>query len=336
MSAALAIDIGTYSIKAIAGEPGDVVQIKRVAEVFNTTGMAVPTDDASASKLAQIIEALFTDYSFPRDNVHLSLPETVVSSKVISIPRLNDSELASAIGWQAEQHIPIPPDELSLEYQVLYRPKKNEQALMRVLIVGVRKQIVAQYLSVFGQIGIEPVHVETQMLSVLRSLHFVPEDPTTLVVHFGASSMNLLMMHQGELQFVLSQLNGGQLLTKTLEQRVGLDSVQAEQYKRTYGLRTDQFEGKVGQALLPALQVLFAEVKKAIQFFVSQHPQAAVERVVLSGGSSLLPDLVQYVATELGTEVLIAAPFANASGEIPEKINQPGMIVCMGLLSQTK
>src|SRR3989338_7645949 len=336
MPAALAIDIGTYSIKAIAGIPGEVVQVKRVAEVLNKTGMGVAIDDASASKLAQILESLFTAYSLPRDGVRLSLPETVVSSKVISIPRLNDSELASAISWQAEQHIPIPPEELSLEYEVLYRPKKNEQALMRVLLVGVRKQIIAQYLSVFSQIGIEPEHVETQMLSVLRSLHFVPEDPTTLVVHFDASSMNLLMMHQGELQFVLSQINGGQLLTKTLEQRVGLDAVQAEQYKRTYGLRTDQFEGKVGQALLPALQVLFAEVKKAIQFFVSQHPQASVERIVLSGGSALLPDLVQYVATELGTEVLIAAPFATASGEIPEKINQPGMIVCMGLLSQTK
>ena len=336
MPAALAIDIGTYSIKAIAGIPGEVVQVKRVAEVFNTTGMGVAIDDASASKLAQILESLFTDYSLPRDGVRLSLPETVVSSKVISIPRLNDSELASAISWQAEQHIPIPPEELSLEYEVLYRPKKNEQALMRVLLVGVRKQIIAQYLSVFSQIGIEPEHVETQMLSVLRSLHFVPEDPNTLVVRFDASSMNLLMMHQGELQFVLSQLNGGQLLTKTLEQRVGLDAVQAEQYKRTYGLRTDQFEGKVGQALLPALQVLFAEVKNPIQFFVSQHTQAAAERIVLSGGSALLPDLVQYVATELGTEVLIAAPFATASGEIPEKINQPGMIVCMGLLSQTK
>ncbi|NCN06791.1 MAG: type IV pilus assembly protein PilM [Candidatus Pacebacteria bacterium] len=336
MPAALAIDIGTYSVKAIAGEPGDVVHVQRVAEVFNTTGLAVPTDDASASKLAQIVDALFSDYSLPRDSVHLSLPETVVSSKVISIPRLNDSELASAIGWQAEQHIPIPPEELSLEYQVLYRPKKNEQALMRVLLVGVRKQVVEQYISIFTQIGIEPVRVETQMLSVLRSLHFTPEDPTTLVVHLGASSMNLLMMHGGELQFVLSQLNGGQLLTKTLEQRVGLDVTQAEQYKRTYGLRPDQFEGKVSQALLPALQVLFAEVKKAIQYFVSQHPQATVERIVLSGGSALLPDLVQYVATETGTEVLIAAPFANASGEIPEKINQPGMIVCMGLLSQMK
>jgi len=331
---ALAIDIGTYSIKAIAGSTGSSVHIKRVAEVFNSTGISVPTDDAASTKLAGIIQALMNDYGFVNEPVRLSLPETVVSTKVIAIPRLSDAELASTIGWQAEQHIPITPDELSLEYQVLYRPGKKEDGLMRVLLVGVRKKVIEQYVSVFNQVGIEPELVETQMLSILRSLRFVSNDPTTLILHIGASTMNMAIMHQGELQFVLTHLNGGQLLSKTLEQKIGLDSSQAEQYKRTYGLDRTQFEGKVASALLPAVQVLLTEAKKAVQFFVSQHPQDAVERVVLSGGSAMLPELVGQVATEFGSEVLIASPFASASGDVPEKINQPSMAVCMGLLAQ--
>jgi len=331
---ALAIDIGTYSVKAISGSTGGAVHIKRVAEVFNSTGIAVPTDDVASSKLSGIIQALINDYGFANEPVRLALPETVVSTKVIAIPRLSDAELASAIGWQAEQHIPIPPEELSLEYQVLYRPGKKDDELMRVLLVGVRKKVIEQYVSVFNQIGIEPEIVETQMLSILRCLHFVSNDPTTLILHIGASSMNMAIMHQGELQFVLTHLNGGQLLSKTLEQKIGLDASQAEQYKRTYGLDQTQFEGKVAAALLPAVQVLLTEAKKAVQFFVSQRPQSSVERVVLSGGSAMLPELVGQVAIEFGSEVLIAAPFASASGDVPEKINQPSMAVCMGLLAQ--
>jgi type IV pilus assembly protein PilM len=329
---ALALDIGTYSIKAVSGTPGNTVGVKRVAEVFNTTGVAVPLDASSTEKLSGILETMIKDYGFPRTDVRLSLPETVVSTKVITIPSLSDAELASAIGWQAEQHIPIPPEELSLQYQVLYRPPRGDKEQMRVLLVGTRKKLVEQYVEMLNNLGIEPSIIETQILSVVRSLQFEPNDPTTMIAHLGASSMNIGIVHKGELQFVLSQLNGGQLLTKALEQGIGLDPTQAEQYKRTYGLDESQFEGKIRQALLPAVQLFTNELRKAAQFFVSQNHEGSVHRIVLSGGATLLPGLVQYVTAELGAEVLVAAPFAKITGQVPENINHPSMSVCMGLL----
>lgn len=331
---ALALDIGTYSIKALSGNPGTKPSIKKAAEIFNTTGIAVPTDDTSQEKLVLLLEAAFNDYDLPRNDVRVSIPETVVSTKVIAIPSLSDAELASAIGWQAEQHIPIPPEELTLEYQVLYRPQKNENAPMRVLLVGVRKQLVERFVSMFNQLGVEPTLLETHILSILRSLQFEASDPTTLVAHIGASSMNISIVHGGELKFVLSHLNGGQLLTKSLEQTLGLDSTQSEQYKRTYGLDEAQFQGKVRQALFPAVQLLVGELRKAIQFFVNQNPQESVKRIVLSGGTASMPGLVEYITSELGVEVLVVAPFANSTGEIPPQINQPAMGVCMGLLGR--
>lgn len=331
---ALAIDIGTYSVKAVSANPGSKPGVKKAVEVFNTTGIAVPTDDSSQEKLVTLLDSAFNDYDLPRNDVRIAIPETVVSTKVIGIPPLSDAELASAIGWQAEQHIPIPPEELTLEYQVLYRPQKNENVPMRVLLVGVRKQLVGRFVSMFNQLGVEPTLLETHMLSILRSLQFEPTDPTTLVAHIGASSMNISMVHKGELSFVLSHLNGGQLLTKSLEQSLGLDSTQSEQYKRTYGLDEAQFQGKVRTAMLPAVQLLVGELRKAIQFFVNQNPQESVKRVVLSGGTATMPGLVEYITRELGVEVLIVAPFANSSGDIPEQINQPAMAVCMGLLAR--
>lgn len=329
---ALALDIGTYSIKAISGIPGANAGVKRVAEVFNTTGVAVPMDEASTEKLGGIIETMIKDYGFPRTDVRLSLPETVVSTKVISIPALSDAELASAIGWQAEQNIPIPPDELSLQYQVLFRPERGDKSQMRVLLVGTRKRLVDHYVEMLNNLGIEPSIIETQVLSVVRSLQFEANDPTTMIVHLGASSMNIGIVHKGELQFVLSHMNGGQLLTKTLEQSIGLDPTQAEQYKRTYGLDERQFEGKIRQALIPAVQSLTNELRKAAQFFVSQNHEGSVHRIVLSGGATALPGLVQFVTAELGTEVLVAAPFAKVATQIPDTINHPSMSVCMGLL----
>ncbi|GIK83554.1 MAG: pilus assembly protein PilM [Patescibacteria group bacterium] len=333
-AASVALDIGTYSIKAIRAKAGAKVNVERVVEVFNETGIALPTDDASVAKLGQMIDAVFNDNELPRTDVRLALPETVVSTKVISIPPLSDAELASAIGWQAEQHIPIPPEELSLEYQVLHRPEKKEDAQMRVLLVGTRKRMVERFIGMFNEIGIEPTLLETQILAIMRSLQFTQEDPTTLIAHMGSSSMNLAIVHKGELQFVISHMNGGQMLTKALETSIGLDAAQAEQYKRSYGLDGSQFQGKVRDALLPPVNMLLTEVRKSVQFFINQNPQETVQRVVLSGGTSMLPSLVQHITNELGVEVLIASPFSGVEGAVPENVNPPAMSVCMGLLQR--
>jgi len=53
----------------------------------------------------------------------------------------------------------------------------------------------------------------------------------------------------------------------------------------------------------------------------------------LSGGPTLLPGLVQHIAQEVGVEVLVAAPFSNAIGGIPEA-NHPTWTVCMGLMER--
>jgi type IV pilus assembly protein PilM len=307
---ALAIDIGSYTIKAISGKPGLKPNIIRVAETFNTTNITVPSDDAQVEHLAKVLDEFIKDQKLPVGDVRLSLPESIISTKVIEVPRLSDAELASAIGWQAEQYIPIPPEELSLEYQVLYRPEKTDRdSAMRVLLVGARKPVIERYVSVFALLGIEPTIMETQILSVIRSLQFETTDATTLVVHLGASSMSMAMVHQGELLFVFNHMSGGQMLTRTLEQAISLDANQAEQYKRTYGLDPAQFQGKVAQALAAPVKVLTDEMLKAIRFFVNKSPTESVQRVLLSGGTAQMPGLIQQVTETLGVEVLLAAAF---------------------------
>ena len=329
---ALALDIGNYSLKAVSASAGKKPVVETAVELLNPVGVVIPSDDVQSEKLSQFLSTFFSDNNLPKNDVRLSLPESVVSTKVIEIPPLNDAELASAIGWQAEQHIPIPLEELSLEYEVLYRPSKKEKNVpMRVLMIGVRKEIINKYLNVFLDMGVEPKILETQAVSILRALQFTPEDLSTLVVNLGAATMSMFIVAAGEMKFVFSTLSGGNLLTKTLAQSINLEEVQAEQYKRTYGLNEAQFQGKVREALLPSTDTLIAEMVKAIQFYDHESVQDQIKRVLLCGGSASLPGLVEYVTKKLGVEVLVSAPFATSSGEIPTE-NQPGFTVCMGLI----
>lgn len=333
MPTSVSIDVGSYTIKAVQAKKLKPLTIDRTVEVFNPVGNAMPTDDVAVEKLSKVIDTMFQDHGLGRTDVRLSLPEHVVSTKIISIPVLNDAELASAINWQAEQHIPIPLDELSLEYQVLSRPqnRNDKAAQMRVLLVGVRKQIIDKYLEVFLRIGIEPSILETNVLSVFRAMQPKLDDPTTLVVHMGAATTDMFVVHNGELRFVYTYGSGGQVLSRTIEQAIQLDSKQAEQYKRTYGIDPAQLGGKMREVLLPTLRLTTLEMQKTMQFFVTLAPGETVKRILLSGGASQLPGYVQYVTEQLGVEVLMATPFNGVTGEVPAT-NQEAFSVCTGLL----
>jgi len=331
---ALAIDIGTYTIKAISGKPGKKPVIEKVIESFNTSGIVVPTDDAQMEKLVELLSNFISDNKLSPSNVRLSLPENIVSTKIINMPRLSDAEVSSAIGWQAEQYIPIPPEELTLEHRILYRPpKKNTNEQMKVLLIGTRKSLVDKFIMTFNYLGIEPVLLETQILSVIRSLQFMPTDPTTLIVHMGANTTILAVIHGGQLAFVFNHMSGSQTLTKSLQHSLGLNTEQAEQYKRQYGLDEAQFQGKVKAALEPAVKTLTDAMQKAIRFFVNQNPTVTVQRILLSGGGVQLLNLVPYVTNVLGAETMVATPFAASSGNIPEA-NHAAMSVCVGLLNR--
>ncbi len=327
----LALDLGTYSIKVLLGKPGKSAHVEKAFEVLNPTGLAAPADDAQAEQMRQMMTTLWQDYALPKSQLRLSLPESMVATKVIAIPPLSDSELASAIQWQAERHIPIPKEELSLQYQVIARPTSKQEATMQVLLVGARKPVVERYISLFQNIGVEPTLVETQAVSVYRNIGVAVADPVTLIAHLGASELILQVIKEGRLEFVVSHMGGGSLLTKVLQTTLGLEASQTEQYVRAYGLDETQFEGKVREILLPQAREWLREIRIAMQYYANEHTGASVQRIILSGGVAALRNFASLVSSELGAEVLVAAPF-GAAGAIENASNPPSFAVAMGLL----
>lgn len=327
-----ALDIGTHTIKALSAKNAKQIHIVQAVDVPNTLNLLIPQNDQETTQFSEMIANLLNDYKLDASDVRLSLPESVIANKVIEVPVLTNAELASAIGWQAEQYIPIPKDDLSLEYQILARPeKKSPEAKMKVLLVASRKSFIEKINSIFLNLGIEPTVMETQMFSVIRALDLISDDPETLIVHMGANNLDLAVVANGMFEFIFSSKNGSQLLTNSIAQSFGLDLKQAEEYKITYGLNAEQLEGKLVQVMLPIVNNVIVEIQKALRYYSQLHPGQTIKRVVLSGGPSEMIGFNQYLAQQINAEILLMAPFAKAKGQIPET-KQLHYTVCMGLL----
>lgn len=327
-----ALDIGTHTIKAISAKNGKQIQVLKAVDIPNSLGLVIPQSDQETTQFSEMIANLLNDYKLDASDVRLSLPESIIANKVIEVPVLTDAELASAVGWQAEQYIPIPKDDLSLEYQVLFRPdKKMPDAKMKVLLVASRKSFVRKLNDIFLNLGIEPTVMETQMFSVIRALNLRSDDPETLIVHMGASNLDLAVVANGMFDFIFSTKNGAQLLTNAIAQSFALDLKQAEEYKITYGLNPEQLDGKLIQVILPIVNNVVVEIQKALRYFSQLHQGQTIKRVVLSGGPAEMIGFSQYLAQQINTEVFLMAPFAEAKGQIPET-KHLHFTVCMGLV----
>lgn len=300
------LDIGTYAIKVVVAEQKrDKVIVEKALEHPNPVASLLPSDPQKRELLTKELKEFWSENKLPTSQIRVSLPESMVVTKIVSMPKLSDAELASAIHWQVEQHIPIPLEDLQYEYNVLYRQDAENDATMRVLIIGVQKKYVQQVADFLLEVGLDVIDMETDTLAQLRCLApKIHEQQNIAFVHIGANTSTVSIMKKGVLDFVYSVNAAGFLLTRAIEQSIQLDPARAEQYKRAYGLLPDQAEGKVRNALLPVVQSLVAEIQKAVHYFTSQNQGEMIDRIYLSGGSQYLPDLFPLLSQSLSLEVL--------------------------------
>lgn len=337
----LGLDIGTKTIKAVQLEPqGDKFTL--VAAGITSTPMGgVSGTDQQVATVAEAIKKLITDTKITHKEVNISLPESQVFTRLIELPSLTDQEVSSAISWQAESYIPIPIDEANIDYQIVERRNAQGagQGAVDVLLIAAPKHLVEKYVRIVDLAGLTVASVETEMIALSRAL--APPERTVLIVDLGGSYSNFAIVKNGRLMLSRSISTGGDALSRTLSKNLGITLVQAEEYKKAYGLHRKQLEGKIRSVLELPLKIIVDEIKKAIQYYRSElKREEQVTEVILNGGVAGTPELTPFLAEQLGIEIRVGDPFARVSGN--ERLNKgfsayaPLYGVVVGLAQKTQ
>jgi type IV pilus assembly protein PilM len=314
MTAYFGLDIGSSSIKAVAStlRGTSSFQVDNVGLVVNPAGSIDFGSPVIVEKLKVAVKQLLSESKIKEKRVVVSIAESKVYSRILTMPLMSEAELASAIKWEAEQFVPIPVSEVELDFSVITNNLAGEDKKMLVYLVAAPKKYLQSMVDFLTSLGLEPIAIESEMVAVTRALTYGVANSTTLIVHIGAMSSVLAIVDGSSLTFSYVIESGGVALTRALSQSLSLPLPQAEEYKRTYGLDETQFEGKVRSGLLIVLDTVVTEIRKAMEYHLSTR-KTAVTRIVLSGGGAYLPSMNAYLSQAFGgIEVLVADPFAAA------------------------
>lgn len=305
------VDIGSKSIKIVELSPQDGSFRLDASGIAGYTGSPPERlrDEKELASLGEAIAKLHKEARISGKEVYIALPEPSVFTRTVRFPLLTDSEIASAVKWEAEQYVPIPLNEAIVQHQILERRESATPAEVLVLLVAAPRALVEKYMAVFQAARLTVSGVETELMALVRAL--APPNQTALIVDFGARSTDIAISKNGNLAFSRSIPTAGEAFTRAVAQGLGVEYGQAEQYKKAYGLSPVSLEGKVRSALDPVFRIVADEIKKAIQFYQTEEKGETPTSVFLSGGTSALPEAISTLTKLLGIEVVVANSFAK-------------------------
>jgi type IV pilus assembly protein PilM len=307
------LDIGTSSIR--------VVQLKGSGPVkaLYTYG-AAPVDGAIAmsdsrqdqQKLAQAIVQLCKQAGIVSKNVAVGVPSNRVFTTVIDMERLSPAELAKTIRYQADSFIPTPLAESKIDWALLGDSPKDPTKV-EVLLSSVSNAYVESKLDVLEAAGFNVVAFEPDTFAVMRAVTAPEATAPEMVLDVGARSTDLVIVVNGAPRLTRSIPVGTEAVIRSAIAGLGVDATQATQFVYKFGISKDKLEGRVYNAIINVIDNLVSEVEKSITFFQGRYPTLKMERIVVTGGASTLPEFPLFIANKFGVNVEIGNAWRNVS-----------------------
>ena len=209
------LDIGRETLK--------IIQVKGVSVNANLIGaVEVPVPKNTLTKegvkqkeqIAQIIrEAAGAARPHPINAkiVSSALPESLVFTKNLNLPKMAAAEIAKNIPYQAKDFIPIPPEETYLDWQIV---AELPNSTYEILVVASPKVLVDSLIETVKLAGFELLGLETKPVALTRAL-IPPKDPGPyLILDIGAQNCGLTCFDKGTIKLTSTITYGGNQIKK--------------------------------------------------------------------------------------------------------------------------
>lgn len=308
----IGLDLGSHGFRAVEMEEQKGAIILRKYGYYENPRLNLQTSaQTDLNEYSSALKDFFSELSFSTPNVIVPLPESEVFTRVVQLPSMSEKELRNAISFEAEQYIPIPLKEINFDFQIL-DPDPMDKDKTNVLIVAAKHTVLNKYVGILRKAGLVPRAMEPETISIGRILGDTVNKPSaSIILNIGTLDSQIIVSYRGFVRFTRSIPIGGDSFTRAIAQSLSFDYVQAEEYKKTYGLDSKQADGKVYAAIKPVFDQILAEVKRSKVFYTTRNPNVIINRLIISGGSALMPGLLFYVANSLDFEVEMANPWRN-------------------------
>ena len=335
------LDIGAGAVRAVAlrrtSRGRDVAAIGREPV---PRGGIVDGDVVDPDAVAGAIRRTFDGGGIRPRRVAAAVSGNAVIVKRVTLPLMDEDDLAGSIRWEAEQHIPFDVAEVSLDYQVLRAGGADAGgASMDVLLVAAKKDKVAEWTGVIARAGCAPAVIDVAAFALQNAFEInygVVPGRVAMLVNAGSGGVNINIVEGGRTLLTRDASPGGDAWAESHPPEAGpplADAGRLEDGRRGDGTGPDA----VDPAAAAVGEHLLLEIGKTLDFFRSATAAGHVDELVVSGGSAGLPGFLPALEAGLDVPVSLFDPFRRVrcdrgeGGGVGRRESAAGFAVAVGL-----
>lgn len=307
------LDIGTTAVRLVQlrGNP-PLKTLVKYAYVAVDANASLSDSKADQQKVAQLIREMVVESRVTTQNVAVGLPSSRVFTAVVDIDRLSPDELASTIEYQADSLIPTPLAESKMDWAMIGDSPKDKNKV-EVLLSSVNNEFIENRLDMLESIGLNVIAFEPDNLALARALIASEATVPQMVLDIGNKSTDLVIAMNGAPRLTRAIPTGSEAIIRSAMQNLSIEQDQAEQFVFKFGLSKDKLEGQIYQAIIGTIDILVSEIDKSIKFFQTRYTDTKLDRIIVTGGASSLPEFPVYLANKFGINVEIGSAWRNIS-----------------------
>jgi type IV pilus assembly protein PilM len=332
------LDIGSGSLKVMqldadsisSGKPGIVgYGTTRFDKAAVEDGVITQPEIVAKAMVELFKHGLNGDITTRR--VAMAIPAYRTFTRAISLPALKPKELAEAVQLEAEQYIPMPLEDLYLDYVVI----KADKEATEVFAVAVPRKIVDSYLTLAKLTGLEVVLIDTTLGGCSRLFSQDKQSSgASVIIDFGSQSSDISIFDSNILVTGTVQ-GGGAVFTSSIKAKLNVTQAEANIIKNKYGLSLSKKQKEISEALEPTLGQIVKEIRRMIRYYDERYgADKPVGQVITLGGGANMPGLAEYLTASLRMPVRHSEPwqyFDKRHLQIPSSADKPMYSTAAGL-----
>ncbi|ARU28873.1 pilus assembly protein PilM [Cellvibrio sp. ARAG 10.3] len=335
----LGLDISSTSVKLLElSRHGDRYRVETYAVRALPPNAVVEKNINDQEAVAEVIKAMVKQSKTKLKHAAVAVAGSAVITKVIDMPAgLSDDAMETQISLEADQYIPFPLEEVAIDFEVQGESPRNPDQV-EVLLAACRRENVEMRANVLELADLTPEKVDVEAYSMERAYELIADQledqdgQVVAIIDVGATMTTLSVLVDGKTVYTREQLFGGKQLTEEIQRRYGLSMEEAGLAKKQGGL-PDDYESEV---LGPFKEAVVQQVTRSLQFFFSASQYNDVDYIILAGGVASMDGLVGLIEEKLGTQTVVANPFAGMS--VSSRVNAvalandaPSLMIATGL-----
>jgi type IV pilus assembly protein PilM len=294
-------------------------------------GAVVGGEIVDTEVVSYTLSELWRKVGLREKKVIIGIGNQKVVIRVIELPYMEKQELKSALQFQAQDYIPIPIEEVILDYEVIDEfTRESGERMLQVLLVAAQREMIQNVVQAAEGAGLKPEVIDVSAFAISRvllppqpepSLAEEPKVPETVaLVNVGAGISSVVIVEGRVVRFARVIALAGDDWTEAIADSFGITFEEAEELKVKIGLPPlvgDRFMNLPSELLDKAEMVqdvlerevtrFIGEVKRSFDYYLAQSP-VEIKRVLVTGGAAKLKHFVSYLEKALEVEVSYGKP----------------------------